>query len=122
MQLNQQSLSNEMQPRSPMMIGADPQQIFGGNMLTAPQSNKYLTVSPNIYRDRNTGEKIKIAFYLTVVFLILSLQGTYRIANTTYNAFTSNPYEFLSENGNPTIKGMVIFAVFFFLFAMFMLM
>ncbi len=102
------------------MIGADPQPLFAGNLVrqtTVPAPLPY-----EKHMDRSTGVKVKIAFYMTLLFVLFSLQGTYRVANTLYSSFTSQPLEMLQESGAPTMKGIVIFASIFFAVAFIMLL
>lgn len=119
-------MAQQLQPQSPMMIGADPQPLFGGTIisnqppLTAPSSVNYIPV--NRSKDRRVGEKVRIAFYLACLFVLFSFHGSYRAANTMYNAFTSKPFEMMSEEGSPTLKGLIIFAVIFFGVSMMMLL
>jgi hypothetical protein len=91
-------------PQAPQPVFNAP--AFGPNVLrynTSHQSN-----------EKEKGQKIKIAFYATVLFALLSHASAYRIMNMVYNAITSKPFELLSEQGAPTIKGVVIHSIIFF--------
>lgn len=115
-------MAQQLQPQHPMMIGADPQPIFGGNLIREVPP-LYTTAPPKQKRDdQNTGVKVKIAFYMTVLFVIFSLQGTYRFVNTIYHSFTSQPVEMIHESGAPTMKGIILFSGIFFFIALMMLL
>jgi hypothetical protein len=116
-------MAQQLQPQSPMMIGADPQPLFAGNMIsTQPPVTRVDYVPIKHTKDRHVGEKVRIAFYMTCLFVLFSFHGSYRAANTLYHAFTSKPFEMMSEEGAPTMKGLVIFAVIFFVVSMMLLM
>jgi hypothetical protein len=71
--------------------------------------------------EKRKGQKIKIAFYLAVLFALLSYNGTYRAVNMMYSAFTSKPFEIMSESGCPTTKGVLLHSAIFFGIVLFML-
>jgi hypothetical protein len=107
----------DIQPNAPMMIGADPQSLFAGNMVRAPMPEPVIQKE----KDRTTGNKVRIAFYMTLFFILLNLKGTRRIINTVYHSFTSLPNEIMNESGSTTMKGMVVFASIFFVVALILL-
>ncbi len=116
-------MAHQLQPQTPMMIGADPQPLFAGNMVSnQPPITRVDYVPIKHSKDRRAGEKVRIAFYMACLFVLFSFHGSYRAANTLYHAFTSKPFEMISEEGAPTIKGLIIFAAIFFAISMIMLM
>jgi hypothetical protein len=101
---------NTEQPYPPMMPQA-PQPVF--------HQPPYPPTRPVVARYK--GQKIRIAFYATLLFLALSHIGAYRIVNMVYNAITSQPHEVVNEQGEPTIKGLLLHGIIFFLGVMFLL-
>ena len=84
---------------------------------TIKQANdgiKYL----NPREDRSTGQKINQAFYLTILFLILS--NSYKFLNNAYYLW-SNQSVLIDEVDCPTLKGYVFVSVIFFIAALWLL-
>ncbi len=104
---------NSEQPYPPMMPQA-PQPVF--NQPPYPS-----TAPPRPTIARYTGQKIRIAFYATLIFLALSHIGAYRLVNMIYNAITSKSHEIVNEQGEPTMKGLLLHGIIFFLAIMFLL-
>ena len=64
-------------------------------------------------QDRQRGRKVKVALVAALLFVALSHNGVYRIADMIHAAFTSRPNELFGETGCPTLKGVVVNAVVF---------
>jgi hypothetical protein len=94
----------------------------------APQpvyaNHRYPVGQPNMHATRHkhrVGRKIKIAFYAAILFVILSYSGTYRLVNTAVSAITNKPFDVVSEDGSPTIKGVFLHTLLFFVIAFLLL-
>lgn len=71
--------------------------------------------------ERIKGQKIRIAFLATIMFVVLSHVGIYRAVNVFYNALTQQPHEVVDEAGIPTMKGIVLHSCIFFVGVMILL-
>lgn len=69
--------------------------------------------------DQQIGRKIKATFLCAVAFVILSYGGTYRVINNIAGTFTSTPFGGVTDDGCPTIKGVFLHTVLFFIIAFF---
>lgn len=105
---------NTERPYPPTMPQA-PQPVF-----QVPPPQLYVQSAAPV-NEKQKGQKIKIAFYAAVVFVILSQHGVYRVMNTLYASLTSQPFELVNEHGTPTVKGVIIQGVIFFVIAMILL-
>ena len=65
------------------------------------------------------GRKIKATFYSAILFIILSYSGTYRVTNNILSAFMNSNFEVVNEEGCPTMKGLFLHTVLFFIVAFF---
>ena len=63
--------------------------------------------------DRSRGRKVRVAFVAALLFIALSHNAVYRLADMIYAAFTSRPNELFGELGCPTLKGVVVNAAVF---------
>lgn len=72
----------------------------------------------NPKQDRSTGQKINQAFYLTILFLVLS--NSYKFLNNAYYLW-SNQSVLIDEVDCPTLKGYVFVSVIFFIAALWLL-
>ena len=102
-------------------------------MLPAPSVNSmYDPRPPTVYNsdnveykykynkdDKTKGKQFKIAVITTIMFLVLSNIGTYKLSNQIYQAVTNRMYQLIGEEGFPTFKGMMIHAAIFFVIAIF---
>ena len=64
--------------------------------------------------ERRTGRNIRLAFFAALLFIALSYNGAYRLADAVYSAFTSQSHQIFGETGCPTLKGVIVHAVIFF--------
>lgn len=104
---------NSELPYPPMMPQA-PQPVFQ----TPPVMHH---TKPPTANEKQTGRKIKQAFYATLLFLLLSYVGVYRAMNVFYKAVTSREAEIVDEHGSPTLKGMVVHSIIFFFVMLFLI-
>lgn len=65
------------------------------------------------------GRKIKATFYSAILFIILSYGGTYRVTNNILSAFMNSDFEIINDEGCPTMKGIFLHTVLFFIIAFF---
>lgn len=72
----------------------------------------------NPQQDRSTGKKINQAFYLTILFLVLS--NSYKFLNNVYYLWT-NQSVLINEMEYPTLKGYVFMSILFFIGAFWLL-
>lgn len=105
---------NSELPYPPMMAQA-PQPVF-----STPPVLQYVKAPPSPH-ERQKGRKIKLAFYATLMFVLLSHVGIYRAVNVMYNAVSSRPFEIVDEQGAPTLKGLVVHSIIFFFGALFLI-
>jgi len=63
--------------------------------------------------DRSRGRKVRIALVAALLFIALSHNAVYRLADMIHAAFTSRPNELFGELGCPTLKGVVVNAAVF---------
>jgi len=70
-------------------------------------------------RDKNKGQKFRIAVIATISFVILSSPAAYRLTNQLYQALTNRMYQVISEDSNATFKGIVMHSIVFFLIIMY---
>lgn len=104
---------NSERPYPPMMPQA-PQPVFQ----TPPVTYAATSLTPS---EKRKGQKIKVAFYATMMFALLSYTGVYRAVNVMYNAITSRPFEVVDDNGSPTIKGLMVHSIAFFFGILFLM-
>lgn len=71
--------------------------------------------------DRRRGRKVRVAFVAALLFVALSHNGVYRLAEAVHAAFTGRPYELFAEAGCPTLKGVAVNAVVFALALLYLL-
>ena len=77
-------------------------------------------VSPSNNVDHRFGEKIKIAFLITVSFVVLSSKPFYTLLNSIVCAFSITATPCVNEN-SPTMKGIIIAACILFIIALYFL-
>lgn len=111
------TMTTELSYPPPFPQGQQP--VFMNHQYNPYPVQAAVEVSP--VNEKKTGQKVKIAFYLAVLFALLSYHGTYRAMNMIYASFTSQPFEIQSETGCPTTKGVLLHSVIFFLAVMFLL-
>ena len=70
-------------------------------------------------RDKQKGQRFRIAFVSTIFFIILSSPATYRLTNQLYQAITNKMYQIVGEDSKATFKGIVIHSIIFFLIVMY---
>jgi hypothetical protein len=70
-------------------------------------------------KDKNKGQRFRIAVIATILFVILSSASAYRLTNQLYQAVTNRMYQIIGEDSNPTFKGIVIHSIIFFLIVMY---
>ena len=68
---------------------------------------------PPTQEQRSFGQKINIAFYITLLFFLFS--NSYRFINQLYSMWSNEAQAFMDEMGNPTIKGYVVMGGLFFM-------
>jgi|Laugresbdmm110sn_1035088.scaffolds.fasta_scaffold30381_2 hypothetical protein len=78
-----------------------------------------IMLQPPTVQEKSFGRKINQAFYLTIVFLILS--NSYRFINNLYSIWSSYPNALMDEEGSPTIKGYVVTGGIFFIVSLWLL-
>lgn len=100
----------------PPMMPQSPQPVFQQPPSPYPAAPPHATPA-----SRFKGQKIRIAFYATILFVALSHIGAYRIVNTLYGAITSQPNEVINEQGVVTLKGLALHGILFFLGVMYLL-
>lgn len=98
----------------PPLMPQSPQPVF-----QIPPQIPLPYTPPTIARFK--GQKIRIAFYATILFFALSHIGAYRLVNMIYNALTSQTHEIVNEQGSPTMKGFALHGIIFFLGVMLLL-
>ena len=97
-----------------------PQPVFGVSPQLLPPMPPIMTTTVRDYgvRYREVGVRIRIAFFGTLLFLLLSQPATYRVINSLYNALFNKqePHtnEIATSEGFPTYKGLFLGAVLFF--------
>ncbi len=78
---------------------------------------KPISVSPTTQMEKRVGLKIRIAFMLTLFFVVLQLHPVYRFLDAAYNMIFQKPFELANEYGCSTAKGTVFTAIVFFILA-----
>lgn len=71
--------------------------------------------------DKASGERFKIAFLAACGFALLAHPVVFRVVNHVFAAFTQEQNEIITEWGNPTTKGMIVHALVFFGFMLFLM-
>lgn len=69
-------------------------------------------------QERRIGQKIKIAFVLTLFFIVLQLHPVLAFLDRGYSMFTMSPFELANEYGCATLKGTVFVSIVFFIIAL----
>jgi hypothetical protein len=87
-----------------------PQPVYANH--NYPVSYKYPMAKNTQYR---VGQKIKVAFYTAILFVLLSYSGVYRVTNNIVSAFLNQPFDVVSEHGCPTMKGVFLHTIAFFI-------
>lgn len=103
----------QVPPQQPQPVFSDHTYYNGGQM--------YGTNAKTRSSSLQIGRKIKATFYCTVLFLILSYHGTYRALNNVISTFMNNNFQAVNEHGLPTIKGMFVHGVIYFIIAFFVI-
>jgi hypothetical protein len=67
--------------------------------------------------EKRIGLKIRIAFMLTLFFVVLQLHPVYRFMDSAFGMMFQRPFELANEFGCATAKGTIWMAVVFFLLA-----
>ena len=111
--------TDNREQRYPERPPQGPQPVFGVSPNLVPVPPIVATVANNYgARYREIGVRIRIAFFGTLLFLVLSQPATYRIINAMYNAvFNKQPpltNEIATVEGFPTYKGLFLGGVLFF--------
>lgn len=105
---------NTEQSYPPMMPQA-PQPVFATQV-------PVLYTTPSLPKNEKLkGQKIRIAFLATVMFVVFSYIGTYRAVSMFYTALTQQSSNMLDDNGSPTVKGIVLHSCIFFIGVMILL-
>jgi hypothetical protein len=72
--------------------------------------------SPSVsVHERRVGQKIKIAFVLTLFFIGLQLHPVMAFLDRTYGMVFMSPFELANEYGCPTMKGILFVSILFFI-------
>lgn len=85
-------------------------------------ANRMYPPSQNVLQETSSmkmGRKIKATFYSALLFIILSYGGTYRVTNIILSAFMNSSFDIVNEEGCPTVKGIFLHTVIFFIIAFF---
>jgi purine-cytosine permease-like protein len=90
-----------------------PQPIFANHMY--PSYGMQQAESPSL----KMGRKIRATFYAALLFVVLSFGGTYRVTNNVLSALMNRNFEIVNETGCPTMKGILLHTVVFFVIAFF---
>jgi len=72
----------------------------------------------NTPTERRTGLKVRIAFMLTLFFVILQLHPVLNTINNLLGSLFMRPYDLSNEYGCATTKGTVFMALLFFILAL----
>jgi len=64
---------------------------------------------------RQSGHVLKAAVYATIAFIILSQPKVYELSNSIYSRLSGNYFFIVNDQGTPTILGVAVHAIFFFL-------
>jgi hypothetical protein len=76
-------------------------------------------VPPQVVQvERRMGYMFKIAVVSTILFVLLSHNMAYKIANHIYTAITSKNDVLMTDEGCPTVRGILLNAGIFFLIIM----
>ena len=76
---------------------------------------KSAQVSPVSPHEKRVGQKIKIAFVLTVFFIVLQLHPVLAFLDRAYGMIFMSPFELANEYGCPTLKGILFVSIIFFI-------
>jgi hypothetical protein len=68
------------------------------------------TITP----EKRQGHKFKVAFFITIAFVVLSHPIAYRITNQVVLVFTGKTNEIITELGGISLKGMLLHVAVFF--------
>ncbi len=117
------TLNNPFVPQPPTYM-APPQQYKGmyKPVATPAPENPTMNIAVPLERtEKQKGHLFKLAFFATIGFIALSHHVSYRVVNSIWSAFTGKTNEITCELGCPTIKGVLLHSVVFFIFMMFLL-
>lgn len=70
-------------------------------------------------RERRTGTKVRIAFMLTLFFVVLQLHPVMNALNAIYGTLTMRSSDLANEYGCASGKGIVFTSILFFVLALF---
>lgn len=70
---------------------------------------------PQTPKERRIGKKIRIAFILTGLFVVLQLHPVIAFLDKAYGMIVMRPFELANEFGCITMKGIVFMAIIYFI-------
>ena len=115
-----QQLNNPFVPQPPTYI--PPAQQYKGmyQPVASPAPAETYAYQPvSIPRtEKQKGKLFKIAFLITIGFVVLSHHVIYRVVNSIWSAFTGKAHEITCEIGCPTTHGVLLHSVVFFLYVL----
>lgn len=94
---------------------------YGLQKTPIPVGNHVSLPPPTVVQGKRFGLKIKIAFLITVLFILLQLHPVVGFIDRLYGFVFMRSYELGNEYGCITMKGLVFSAILYFVLVLFIL-